>query len=378
MKALLIFGTRPEAIKLAPLVRELQGRSGIEVRVCVTAQHRHLLDQVLSIFEIVPDYDLNLMRPDQNLYDITADGLRGLAPVLTREAPDLVIVQGDATSAFVGALAAFYQKIPVAHVEAGLRTYNLRRPFPEEGNRLLVDHLSHWLYAPTERAKQNLLREGIAAERIQVTGNTAIDTLHWVLENKAVAARLQYRFRPSAPGNQLILVTSHRRENFGKDLEQICAALRDLIIRHSHLEIVYPLHPNPNVRGPVQRLLGGLDRLHLIEPLDYPSFVYLMRDVRLILTDSGGIQEEAPALHIPVLVLRSETERIEALETGATRLVGTQRARIVSATEELLSDPAVYQRMASAPNPYGDGQASRRIADDLEAAFDLRQGTART
>lgn len=369
MKALLIFGTRPEAIKLAPLVRELRGRSGIEVRVCATAQHRQLLDQVLSIFEIVPDYDLNLMRPDQSLYDITADGLRGLAPVLTREAPDLVIVQGDATSAFVGALAAFYQKIPVAHVEAGLRTYDRLHPFPEEANRRLVDHLSSWLYAPTERAKQNLLREGIAEDQILVTGNTAIDALHWVLQNEAVAARLQYRFRPSAPENQLILVTSHRREHFGKDLEQICAALRDLIVRHPQWEIVYPVHPNPNVRGPVRLLLGGLDRLHLIEPLDYPSFVHLMRDARLILTDSGGIQEEAPALHIPVLVLRSETERIEALEAGATRLVGTERARIVSTTEELLADSNAYQRMASAPNPYGDGQASRRIADDLEAAF---------
>lgn len=369
MKTLLIFGTRPEAIKLAPLVRELQNRSEFEVRTCATTQHRQLLDQVLSIFEIVPDYDLNVMRPDQNLYDITADGLRGLAPVLTRELPDLVIVQGDATSAFVGALAAFYQKIPVAHVEAGLRTYDRLRPFPEETNRLLVDHLSAWLYPPTERAKQNLIREGIATERLKVTGNTAIDALYWVLQNEAVAARLQYRFQPSAPDNQLLLVTSHRRENFGRDLEQICGALRDLVLRNEKLEIVYPVHPNPNVRDPVERLLGNCDRLHLIQPLDYPSFVHLMREARLILSDSGGIQEEAPALHIPVLVLRTETERTEGLETGATRLIGTERARIVSAVEELLGDPVAYQRMANALNPYGDGLASRRIADDLEAKF---------
>jgi UDP-N-acetylglucosamine 2-epimerase (non-hydrolysing) len=369
VRVLFAFGTRPEAIKLAPVIHELRGRSSFQVRVCVTAQHRQLLDQVLRIFEIKSDHDLNLMRPDQDLYDITTDGLRGLGLILAREKPDLVIVQGDATSAFVAALAAFYEKIPVAHVESGLRTYNLLRPFPEEGNRVLVDHLARWLFAPTEQTKQNLLREGVAKEKICVTGNTAIDALQWVLHRQGMGEKLSYRFHPLAPGNYLVLVTSHRREHFGQEFQQICLALHDLVTRNKHMEIVYPVHPNPNIRGPVQHLLGNVERLHLIEPLDYASFVHLMRDARLILTDSGGIQEEAPALHVPVLVLRKETERIEALEAGATRLVGTEREPIVRRVEELLSNQDDYQRMASAASPYGDGQACRRIGDVLEVVY---------
>ncbi len=367
IRTLLIFGTRPEAIKLAPLSYELRADGRFEPRVCVTAQHRQLLDQVLNIFGITPDYDLELMRPDQSLYDITAEGLRRLEPVLRREAPDLVIVQGDATSAFVGALAAFYQQIPLAHVEAGLRTGNLWRPYPEEANRILTDHLARWCFAPTEHARQNLLREGIPDERIWVSGNTAIDALRWALSHQEEPeSRSRQENRPE---RRLILVTGHRRESFGPELEQICLALRDLSRRNPSLEIVYPLHPNPNVRRPVHRLLGGLERVRLIEPLDYLAFVRLMSAAELILTDSGGIQEEAPFLGVPVLVLRRETERVEALTAGAARLVGTEREQIVRQTELLLNDPQLYRRMAEAPSPYGDGQASRRIARALASTL---------
>jgi len=363
IKALLIFGTRPEAIKLAPLIPELRAQGSFRVQVCVTGQHRELLDQVLEVFEITPDYDLELMRPDQSLFNITAEGLRRLEPVLRRSAPDLVIVQGDASSAFVGALAAFYRKIPLAHVEAGLRTGDLWRPYPEEANRLLTDHLSRWCFAPSERARQNLLREGIPAQRIWVSGNTAIDALRWAL------GRVEQATVPDEPERRLILVTGHRRESFGPELEQICLALRDLSERNERLEIIYSVHPNPQVRGPARRLLSGLERVRLIEPPDYLAFVRLMNSAELILTDSGGIQEEAPFLGVPVLVLRHETERVEALDAGASQLVGTGREAIVRAAERLLNDPQLYRSMAQAPSPYGDGQAARRIARVLAGAF---------
>jgi UDP-N-acetylglucosamine 2-epimerase (non-hydrolysing) len=329
--------------------------------VLVTGQHRHMLDQVLRLFGIRPDVDLNVMRPGQSLGDVTVRALAGVERVLGRLKPDIVLVQGDATSAFVGALAAYYRQIPVGHVEAGLRTHDKYAPFPEEGNRKFVTAIADLHFAPTAGAARNLRREGVPAERVFVTGNTVVDAL------RMIRARRERRPVPVEvkPGRRLILVTGHRRESFGPAFRAICRALARIADRNPDVEIVYPVHLNPNVRGPVFDVLAGRERIHLLEPLEYLPFVRLMERADLILTDSGGIQEEAPSLHKPVLVMRDATERPEAVEAGAARLVGTDERAIVSNTEELLRSPAAYRRMERAPNPFGDGRAARRIVLEL-------------
>ena len=356
-----IFGTRPEAIKLAPVIRELQKHPhSFQLIVTVTAQHREMLDQVLRLFQIVPDYDLDIMRPAQTPFEVTARALTGLEPVLRAERPDLVLVQGDTTTVMAAALAAFYLKIPVGHVEAGLRTYDKFQPFPEEMNRRLVSHIADWHFAPTETARQNLLREGIADERIFVTGNTVIDALMSVVRPGYVFAHPvlnQINFAAHRP----ILVTAHRRENWGEPMRHICRAIRQVVQDHPEVVVIFSVHMNPEVQQVVRAELAGLVRVHLLEPLDYEPFAQLMSRCYLILTDSGGIQEEAPSLGKPVLVLRNVTERPEGVAAGTLRLVGTETASIVAAAENLLNDPAAYARMAGARNPYGDGQASQRI-----------------
>jgi UDP-N-acetylglucosamine 2-epimerase (non-hydrolysing) len=366
LTVLSVIGTRPEAIKMAPVIKEL-GRHGGRVRsvVCVTAQHREMLDQVLNLFSIRPDYDLNIMRPDQALTRLTADLLMGLESVVEETKPDWILAQGDTTTVLATALVAYYHKVSFGHVEAGLRTGDLYRPFPEEANRRIADSLSELLFAPTERARQALLQEGIPAERILVTGNTVIDAL------LAVAAQpYDWSNGPLAniPGDhQLVLVTAHRRESFGAPLQEICLAVRDLALRfQSHgIHFVYPVHLNPNVRRPVEQILSGVPNVSLIEPLDYFSMVHLMKRSILILTDSGGIQEEAPSLGVPVLVMREKTERPEGIEAGVARLTGTQRRRIVEEAERLLLDPSARAAMANAVNPYGDGKAAVRIVSAL-------------
>lgn len=369
MNVLLIFGTRPEAIKLAPVIQELRTHAGIKPVVCVTGQHREMLDQVLSLFKIQPDYDLNIMQANQSLFDITGQALSKIEMVLKDERPDLVLVQGDTTTAFVGALASFYQKIPVGHVEAGLRTYNKYSPFPEEMDRVLIDHLADLCFVPTKRAQQNLLREGVAKEGIFVTGNTVVDALLWVMQR--LPSSIPQELGPLlGSGSQLsrrrlILVTGHRRENFRHGLENICRALCEIVRRNDDVEIVYSVHLNPNVREPVFRILRNVPWIHLIEPLGYLPFVQLMRLAYLILTDSGGIQEEAPTLGKPVLVMRNVTERPEGIKAGAARLVGTNVAAIVEATQQLLDDEQECEQMAKAVNPYGNGKAAKRIVDIL-------------
>jgi len=369
MNVLLILGTRPEAIKLAPVIQELRAHPEIKPVVCVTAQHRQMLDQVLSLFKIQPDYDLNVMQVNQSLFDITGQGLSKIEMVLRNERPDLVLVQGDTTTAFVGALASFYQKIPVGHVEAGLRTYDKYSPFPEEMNRVLIDHLADLCFVPTEKAQQNLLREGITKDRIFVTGNSVVDALLWVMQRlpSSIPPELESLLgRGSKLSNhRLVLVTGHRRESFGEGLHNICRALCEIVKGNSDVEIIYPVHLNPNVREPVFRILGNVPRIHLIEPLGYLPFVQLMRLAYLILTDSGGIQEEAPTLGKPVLVMRNVTERPEGIEAGTSKLVGTNVAAIVDATQRLLADKHEYEQMAKAVNPYGDGKAAQRIVDIL-------------
>ena len=371
-KALVVFGTRPEAIKMAPVVMELKQNFGGEVRVCVTAQHRQMLDQVLSLFGIVPEYDLNLMKPGQDLTDITANVLLAMRQVLDEFMPDVVLVHGDTTTTFAASLAAYYKKIPVAHVEAGLRTGNIYSPWPEEMNRKLAGSIAAFHFAPTETSRDNLLRESIAAESIHVTGNTVIDALLDVvkkIENDPVLrADLESRFEFLDARKRLILITGHRRENFGKGFEGICQALSKLAER-SDVELVYPVHLNPNVQEPVRRLLGGKSNIHLIDPLDYLPFVYLMNRAYLIVTDSGGIQEEAPSLGKPVLVIRDTTERPEAVAAGTVKLVGTDPACICREADALLDSIAAYQKMAFAHNPYGDGAAASRIVQILKAAL---------
>ncbi len=365
---LVVFGTRPEAIKMAPVVRELQAHGEFEVRVCVTAQHREMLDQVLELFEIVPDYDLNLMRAGQTLTDITAAVLRGLEPILNEYRPALVLVHGDTTTTFATSLAAFYQQIAVAHVEAGLRTGNLYSPWPEEANRKLTGSLARFHFAPTPQAQENLLREGVHPDRIFVTGNTVIDALLHVRDKIATEEPLRQQFDTQFsfidPGKRLMLVTGHRRESFGDGFEQICQALLELSHR-TDLQIVYPVHLNPHVQEPVKRILKDAAAIHLIDPQDYLPFVYLMQRADLLLTDSGGIQEEAPSLGKPVLVMRDTTERPEAVNAGTVRLVGVNRAQIVAQVNLLLDDGDCYRAMSVAHNPYGDGQASQRIAAEL-------------
>lgn len=369
MKVLTVFGTRPEAIKMAPLVRHLETAQGIESRVCVTAQHRQMLDQVLELFEIKPHHDLDLMRPGQDLYSITTEILSAMRRVYADERPDLVLVHGDTTTTFAATLAAFYQRIPVGHVEAGLRTGNLYSPWPEEANRRLTGALARLHFAPTETARENLRRENVPDAHIVVTGNTVIDALLAVQDKlqrgDALRAALSARFPFLRDGQPMLLITGHRRENFGDGFERICAAIAQLARRYPELDLVYPVHLNPNVREPVGRLLSGIPNVHLIEPLDYLPFVYLMSRSTLILTDSGGIQEEAPSLGKPVLVMRDTTERPEAVQAGTVRLVGTDAATIVSGVATLLEDAEDYRRMSVAHNPYGDGRACERIAAAL-------------
>ncbi len=368
MKVMSVFGTRPEAIKMAPLVRKLQEAPDVESVLCVTAQHREMLDQVLELFELVPDYDLNIMKPNQTLSMITANVIRGIEEVLVREKPDVVLVHGDTSTTFASALAAFYQQIPVGHVEAGLRTYDPYSPFPEEMNRVLTSDIAAMHFAPTERNRQNLLREGIRFEDIFVTGNTVIDALLEV-------AGKPYEFEDDALKNidfasrRVITVTCHRRENLGEYMENIFTAIRDLADRFEDVEIVYPVHLNPKVREEAGRILGSRERIHLIDPLSYQPFVNLMAKSYFIITDSGGMQEEAPSLGKPVLVVRRETERPEAVEAGTVRLAGVERDHIYQIAESLLTDPAYYANMAEAVNPYGDGQASERILTALRNRF---------
>ena len=370
-KVLLVFGTRPEAIKMAPLVIALRNSPAFEVKVCVTGQHRQMLDQVLTLFDITPEYDLNLMKPGQDLTDITTGVLQGLRPVLAEWQPDAVLVHGDTSTTLAASLAAYYQRIPVGHVEAGLRTGNLYSPWPEEANRKLTGALAHWHFAPTTTSRDNLLREGVAADAVHVTGNTVIDALLQVRDRIQNREDLREGFTRDFPfldpSRRLVLVTGHRRENFGGGFERICEALATLATRHPDIQVLYPVHLNPNVQEPVNRLLGHIDNVHLIPPQDYLPFVYLMDRSTLILTDSGGIQEEAPSLGKPVLVMRDTTERPEAVVAGTVKLVGTDASLICAEASRLLDDPEGYAAMAFAHNPYGDGQACVRILSALAA-----------
>lgn len=373
MKILTIFGTRPEAIKLVPVVRALlKYPDRFHSLVCVTAQHREMLDQVLHIFEIQPDYDLNIMKPRQDLHGLTSEILLKLKDLLEEVKPDLILVQGDTTTTFTASLAAYYGKIRIGHVEAGLRTYNKYSPFPEEANRRLTSVIADYHFPPTERAKLNLLKEGVPPERVFVTGNTVIDALLWMVDRQSSLENqrrmkdfLKGALRIPVENGRLVLVTAHRRESFGQGFENICRALREIASRNPDVNIVYPVHLNPNVREPVQRIIGSIDRIHLIEPLEYEPFVYLMNRSYMILTDSGGIQEEAPSLGRPVLVMREVTERPEAVDAGTAKLVGTRADRIVDETQRLLDDAEEYRRRASIQNPYGDGRAAERIVEIL-------------
>lgn len=374
MKVLSIFGTRPEAIKMAPLVRLLEADARFDSQVCVTAQHRQMLDQVLQLFEICPRYDLNVMKPGQALSGLTAAIVTGLDAVLDDCKPDIVLVHGDTTTTLAAALAAFYRRVPVGHVEAGLRTGNLVSPWPEEANRKLTGTLATLHFAPTAQARQNLLREGVPPGSITVTGNTVIDAL--LFARGRLAANAQARPAGGAAlraGADLVLITGHRRENFGGGFQRICQAIRTLAVELPHVDFLYAVHLNPNVQGPVTALLGGLPNVHLVAPLDYLPFVGLMNRARVILTDSGGIQEEAPSLGKPVLVMRDTTERPEAVAAGTVQLVGTDVEQIVRGVRTLLQDDAAYTRMASATNPYGDGQSSQRILAALVAWGGLGQ-----
>jgi UDP-N-acetylglucosamine 2-epimerase (non-hydrolysing) len=361
MRVLSIFGTRPEAIKMAPVVKELEKhQKQFESVVCVTAQHRQMLDQVLELFEITPDIDLDLMQPNQTLSSLTARSMQSLTDVISQIKPDVVLLQGDTTTAMIAALASFYQQIPVGHVEAGLRTYDKYSPFPEEINRRLISALATYNFAPTDTAVNALLAEGFARQSIYLTGNTVIDALLMTIKKEC---ELGMDFLN--PNKRLILVTAHRRESFGEPFEKICNGLRELARRNVGVEIVYPVHLNPNVRKVVFKTLNNQERFYLIEPLEYKKFVHLMNRSYIVLTDSGGIQEEAPALGKPVLVMREKTERPEAIEAGTARLVGTETENIINETEKLLYDKSEYDRMANAISPYGDGHAAERIVDVL-------------
>ena len=380
-KVMLVFGTRPEAIKMAPLVKEFQKfPETFQTIVCVTGQHRQMLDQVLQLFEITPDYDLNIMKQGQDLYDVTARVLTGMRDVLKEAQPDIVLVHGDTTTSTAAALAAFYMQIPVGHVEAGLRTHNIYSPWPEEMNRQITGRIATYNFAPTPLSKANLLREAVAEESITVTGNTVIDALYWVVnkikEDKALNSELQtllaqagYDVNRLANGKKLVLITGHRRENFGDGFINMCTAIKDLTTKYPDVDFVYPMHLNPNVRKPIHEVFGedlnNLGNMFFIEPLEYLSFVYLMEKSNIVLTDSGGIQEEAPGLGKPVLVMRDTTERPEALEAGTVKLVGTDYNKIVAEVSQLLDDQAHYDAMSKAVNPYGDGLACGRIVDAL-------------
>ena len=379
---MLVFGTRPEAIKMAPLVKEFQKYpEAFKTVVCVTGQHRQMLDQVLQLFEITPDYDLNIMKQGQDLYDVTARVLTGMRDVLKEAQPDVVLVHGDTTTSTAAALAAFYQQIPVGHVEAGLRTHNIYSPWPEEMNRQITGRIATYNFAPTPLSKANLLRESVAEESITVTGNTVIDALYWVVnkikedcalnnELKELLAQAGYDVTRLDSGRKLVLITGHRRENFGDGFINMCTAIKELTLKYPEVDFVYPMHLNPNVRKPIHEVFGenleGLGNMFFIEPLEYLSFVYLMEKSTIVLTDSGGIQEEAPGLGKPVLVMRDTTERPEALEAGTVKLVGTNYDKIVAEVSALLDDREHYDAMSKAVNPYGDGLACGRIVETLK------------
>lgn len=371
LRVLTVFGTRPEAIKMAPVVLSLQQADGIDSQVCVTAQHREMLDQVLKLFEITPDYDLNIMKPGQDLYDVTANSLLGMREALRDCKPDLVLVHGDTTTCFAAALAAFYEQIKVGHVEAGLRTGNMLAPFPEEANRSMVGRLTSYHFAPTELAKQNLLKEHVNEASITVTGNTVIDALLLVRDKVNQIPDMDWKSqfgvslfnRIIDKKRKLILITGHRRENFGQGFMDLCGAIKTLADNHSDWDLIYPVHLNPNVQKPVNEILGNTDNVFLIAPQDYAPFVWLMDKSYIILTDSGGIQEEGPSLGKPVLVMRGVTERPEAVDAGTVKLVGTDKAKIVKEVELLLTKPELYQSMSKAHNPYGDGYAVKRILE---------------
>ena len=380
-KVMLVFGTRPEAIKMAPLVKEFQKQpKRVETVVCVTGQHREMLDQVLKIFDIKPDYDLNIMKQGQDLYDVTARVLTGMRDVLKEVKPDVVLVHGDTTTSTVAALAAFYQQIPVGHVEAGLRTHNIYSPWPEEMNRLLTGRLATYHFSPTPLSRNNLIKESINDRNIIVTGNTVIDALYWVVDKiknnkeldnelESVLSKAGYDVNRLDNGKKLVLITGHRRENFGDGFINMCTAIKDLTVKYPNVDFVYPMHLNPNVRKPIHEVFGedlsGLKNMFFIEPLEYLSFVYLMEKSSIVLTDSGGIQEEAPGLGKPVLVMRDTTERPEALDAGTVKLVGTDYNKIVNEVSSLIDDKTAYEKMSKAVNPYGDGLACRRIVNAL-------------
>lgn len=379
---MLVFGTRPEAIKMAPLVKEFQKfPDTFRTLVCVTGQHRQMLDQVLQLFEISPDYDLDIMKQGQDLYDVTARVLTGMRDVLAEARPDIVLVHGDTTTSTAAALAAFYQQIPVGHVEAGLRTHNIYSPWPEEMNRQITGRIAHWHFAPTALSRANLLQEHVAEQQIAVTGNTVIDALYWVIEkikndaalNQALTSQLieaGYNTARLLGERKLVLITGHRRENFGDGFINMCRAIKTLTEKYPDVDFVYPMHLNPNVRKPIHEVFGedlsNLGNMFFIEPLEYLSFVFLMEKASIVLTDSGGIQEEAPGLGKPVLVMRDTTERPEALEAGTVKLVGTDYDMIVSSVSELLDNASAYECMSKAVNPYGDGKACARIIDILK------------
>ena len=380
-KVMLVIGTRPEAIKMAPLVKEFQKQpKRVETVVCVTGQHREMLDQVLKIFDIKPDYDLNIMKQGQDLYDVTARVLTGMRDVLKEVKPDVVLVHGDTTTSTAAALAAFYQQIPVGHVEAGLRTHNIYSPWPEEMNRLLTGRLATYHFSPTPLSRNNLIKESVDDRNIIITGNTVIDALYWVVDkiknNKELDNELEdilskagYDVNRLNNGKKLVLITGHRRENFGDGFINMCTAIKDLTVKYPDLDFVYPMHLNPNVRKPIHEVFGenlsGLKNMFFIEPLEYLSFVYLMEKSSIVLTDSGGIQEEAPGLGKPVLVMRDTTERPEALDAGTVKLVGTDYNKIVNEVSSLIDDKAAYEKMSKAVNPYGDGLACGRIVNAL-------------
>ena len=380
-KIVLIFGTRPEAIKMAPVIKELEKHPAeFKTVVCVTAQHREMLDQVLDLFEIKPDYDLDIMKPGQDLFNVTCNVLQGLKKVLAAEQPDIVLVHGDTTTTMAASLAAFYCQIPVGHVEAGLRTHNKFSPFPEEINRQVTSRIADFHFAPTETARQNLLAESVNENTIFITGNTVIDALLMVVDkvrNKEIRDKIEADLIARFPGlrnvlsshstinSRLILVTGHRRENFGDGFESICQALKQIADQHADVEVIYPVHLNPNVQEPVNRILTGVPSVHLIEPLDYLPFVYLLDRASLIITDSGGVQEEAPSLGKPVLVMRKTTERPEAVDAGTVKLVGTSFEKIVGEATNLLTNPLEYKKMSRAHNPYGDGNACARIVEAI-------------
>lgn len=366
IKIALVFGTRPEAIKMCPLVKKLKENDKFEVLTIVTAQHRQMLDSVLELFEVVPDYDLNLMKPNQNLWNLSSDILLETKKVFDEVKPDLVLVHGDTTTAGISALSAFYSRIKIGHVEAGLRTFDKDYPFPEEINRVIVDSVSDLMFCPTDKACENIKNSGIK-KGIYKTGNTVIDALLYVVENK----KDDLSFINLNPNLKTILLTSHRRENFGKPLENICYAIKELIEKNKDIQVVYPLHLNPNVRSTVKPILDNIDRVKLIEPLDYVPFCNLMKKSHIILTDSGGVQEEAPTLGVPVLVLRDETERPEAIQYGGVKLVGAHKEKIITTVQELLDHKNEYEKMSTAVNPYGDGRACDYIEKIIEEHFNL-------